>query len=379
MAAPPSSASHPATDTVNSPQPSTSTGANSSKPFRPSAAGAPSLRSPMFSPQHLIGKPVNPSVPATPHAVLYPVGGAAHRGFPLRPAVGLRNSDQLVTVANHAGYLRSSSPMAVMNFAAAMAAASQSRPYVYSGSEHAMAAAVAASAHGMRPPAPQIQQQGHHFVAPRPAAQEGPLRANVAYAVGAVDLFLYGSREKHLNCSTNPSFSPSYSRLEFFLRLVASVPVMPISTEQNDAKEREKSVEDAFVMVRGRKVRLLDSGSDSLYALGRSWIRNGLTQETHSSIGDSIKLLPKPLPPSIVEEMLKRKENSKDEENGEDEHGDSVEHLSSQDLLAGHIKRAKRVRARLRRERLLRIERYKQRLSLLLPAPSDAGHAPPGS
>ncbi|KAG0465728.1 hypothetical protein HPP92_019892 [Vanilla planifolia] len=341
MAAPPSSASHPATDTVNSPQPSTSTGANSSKPFRPSAAGAPSLRSPMFSPQHLIGKPVNPSVPATPHAVLYPVGGAAHRGFPLRPAVGLRNSDQLVTVANHAGYLRSSSPMAVMNFAAAMAAASQSRPYVYSGSEHAMAAAVAASAHGMRPPAPQIQQQGHHFVAPRPAAPRG---ASV----------------------------PTHQK-------VASVPVMPISTEQNDAKEREKSVEDAFVMVRGRKVRLLDSGSDSLYALGRSWIRNGLTQETHSSIGDSIKLLPKPLPPSIVEEMLKRKENSKDEENGEDEHGDSVEHLSSQDLLAGHIKRAKRVRARLRRERLLRIERYKQRLSLLLPAPSDAGHAPPGS
>lgn len=93
----------------------------------------------------------------------------------MRSAGGVRAVDQLVTVANPAGYLRSSSPMAVMNFAAAMAAASQARPYAYGGVEHtaAVAAAASAASHGMRPPPQQGQQQTHHFVVPRPGSSRG--------------------------------------------------------------------------------------------------------------------------------------------------------------------------------------------------------------
>lgn len=256
----------------------------------------------------------------------------------MRSAGAVRSVDQLVTVANPAGYLRSSSPMAVMNFAAAMAAASQARPYVYGGVEHtaAAAAAAAAASHGMRPPPPQGQQQAHHFVAPRTGASRG---ASV----------------------------PAHPK-------VTSLPAMPLAPEHSDTKERDKSIDDAFVTIHGRKVRVVDGGSCSLYALCRSWIQSGLTQETHSNVGEGVKLLPKPLPPSIVEEMLNKKVDGKgDDDFQEDEHEDLVDQLSSQELLAGHIRRAKRVRARFRRERLLRIERYKQRLSLLLPAPNDLG------
>ncbi|KAJ8421356.1 LOW QUALITY PROTEIN: hypothetical protein Cgig2_032827 [Carnegiea gigantea] len=44
-----------------------------------------------------------------------------------------------------------------------------------------------------------------------------------------------------------------------------------------------------------------------------------------------------------------------------------IENLSAKELLKRHIKRAKRVRARFREERLQRIARYKSRLALLLP------------
>ncbi|PHT60166.1 hypothetical protein CQW23_02529 [Capsicum baccatum] len=47
--------------------------------------------------------------------------------------------------------------------------------------------------------------------------------------------------------------------------------------------------------------------------------------------------------------------------------GESVEHLSAKELLQRHVKRAKRIRSRLREERLRRIARYKTRLALLLP------------
>lgn len=230
--------------------------------------------------------------------------------------------------------------MAVMNFAAAMAAASQSRPYVFAGVEHtaaavaAAAAAAAPSSHGMRPPPPQAQQQTQHFVVPPPGAARG----------------------------ASASIQPK----------VTSLSVVP---EQIDTKERDKIVDDAFVMIHGRKVKLANGGSDSLYPLCRSWMRNGSTQETHPNVGEGVMLLPKPLPTSIVKEMLNKNIDGGGDEFQEDEQGESVELLSSRELLGGHIRRAKRVRARFRRERLLRIERYKQRLSLLLPAPNDVGQA----
>ncbi|PKA47151.1 hypothetical protein AXF42_Ash017096 [Apostasia shenzhenica] len=172
MAAPSSSAPEPTADTVTPPRPSSSAGGNPSKPFRSNATNTPVIRPPIFPPQPLLGKPLNPSAAPSPsHGVLYPVGATAHRGFNVRSAGGGRSTDQLVSVANPAGYLRSSSPMAVMNFAAAVAAASQARPYVYGGADHAMA--VAALAHGMRPPPPQGQQQSYQSAVPRPGPPRG--------------------------------------------------------------------------------------------------------------------------------------------------------------------------------------------------------------
>ncbi|KAI8571724.1 hypothetical protein RHMOL_Rhmol01G0141800 [Rhododendron molle] len=98
----------------------------------------------------------------------------------------------------------------------------------------------------------------------------------------------------------------------------------------------------------------------SLYALCRSWLRNGYPEEPQPQYVDGVKLLPKPSPSVVVDAPIKK-------EVGEEEEERSVENLSSKDLLQRHVKRAKRVRAQLREERLQRIARYKTRLALLLP------------
>ncbi|RDX87762.1 hypothetical protein CR513_30726, partial [Mucuna pruriens] len=82
---------------------------------------------------------------------------------------------------------------------------------------------------------------------------------------------------------------------------------------------------------------------------------------------DVMKALPKPLPASMVGSYLSNKKEDEKDEDEQEENEQSVEHLSPQDLLKRHIKRAKRVRARLREERLQRITRYRSRLRLLLP------------
>ncbi|XP_016434736.1 uncharacterized protein LOC107761084 isoform X2 [Nicotiana tabacum] len=111
------------------------------------------------------------------------------------------------------------------------------------------------------------------------------------------------------------------------------------------------------------KVRISDNAS--LYALSRSWLRNGLPDETQPQYMDGVRSLPRPLPlaPQDAESPVK-KEGDKEEEK---EDGGSVEHLSPKELLQRHVKRAKRIRSRLREERLRRIARYKTRLALLLP------------
>lgn len=123
------------------------------------------------------------------------------------------------------------------------------------------------------------------------------------------------------------------------------------------------------MVIHDRKVRLSEGNSGSLYALCRSWVRNGLPQESQPTIGDSLKILPKPLPASLVNSHMPKKSEEANEAKNSDKEEDlgSNEHLSARDLLKVHIKHAKKVRAGLRKERLLRIERYKQRLSLLLP------------
>ncbi|XP_028787449.1 uncharacterized protein LOC114743406 [Neltuma alba] len=164
----------------------------------------------------------------------------------------------------------------------------------------------------------------------------------------------------------------------------------------------ERSKEDAFILVRDRKVRITED--PSLYALCRSWLKNGVMKKpsfmprlvaghwrgksgsrsgTHNCVWfarrgflnklqqeDVMKVLPKPLSASVVAGYM---ENNKEDEDGDKQEEEEKinEQLSSQDLLKGHIQRAKKVRARLREERLQRITRYRSRLRLLLPPSVD--------
>ncbi|KAH1051284.1 hypothetical protein AAZX31_08G147200 [Glycine max] len=132
-----------------------------------------------------------------------------------------------------------------------------------------------------------------------------------------------------------------------------------------DTNTREKSREDTYIVVRDRKVRITEDAS--LYALCRSWLRNGINEESQSQQKDLMKALPKPLPASMVASYLSNKKEDEKDEDEKEENEQSVEHLSPQDLLKRHIKRAKKVRACLREERLQRITRYRSRLRLLLP------------
>lgn len=137
-----------------------------------------------------------------------------------------------------------------------------------------------------------------------------------------------------------------------------------------DASARKRSRDDELTVVRDRKVRITEDAS--LYALCRSWLRNGLNDESQPPQHKGVTLaLPKPSPASMMVKCTLN--NKKDDENDKDEQEEdekSVEHLSTQDLLKGHIKRAKRVRAHLREERLKHIARYRSRLRLLVPPPA---------
>jgi hypothetical protein len=101
-------------------------------------------------------------------------------------------------------------------------------------------------------------------------------------------------------------------------------------------------------------------------------LRNGLNDEGQpTQHKGATPALPKPSPATMMDTCTLN--NKKDDENDKDEQeeDENVEHLSTQDLLKGHIKRAKRVRAHLREERLQRIARYRSRLRLLVPLPTS--------
>lgn len=135
----------------------------------------------------------------------------------------------------------------------------------------------------------------------------------------------------------------------------------PASTYDGNGYKDPRDRNDNFMMVRDRKVRV--SSSSSLYAACRSWLRNGFSEETQLHYLDGIKLLPKPSPPPVPDAHSPAEQ----EPHKEEEEEGSVEDLSPSDLLQRHVKRARKVRARLREERLQRIARYKTRLALLLP------------
>ncbi|XP_050386505.1 uncharacterized protein LOC126802837 isoform X2 [Argentina anserina] len=121
--------------------------------------------------------------------------------------------------------------------------------------------------------------------------------------------------------------------------------------------------DDSQFVIQDRKVRITDGAS--LYMLCRSWLRNGTPEESQTQYGDATRSLPKPLPISMASATQEKKEDKKEDNEAKDE--ESLEHVSPEDLLKRHVKRAKKVRARLREERLRRIARYKSRLALLLP------------
>ncbi|XLR36148.1 hypothetical protein HN51_045482 [Arachis hypogaea] len=127
---------------------------------------------------------------------------------------------------------------------------------------------------------------------------------------------------------------------------------------------RERSRDDQYIVVRDRKVRITEDAS--LYALCRSWLRNGVHEENQPQQNDVMRALPKPLPASAVAGYTSNKKEEKDNDEHEEKE-ESVEHLSAPDILKRHIKSAKKVRARLREERLHRISRYRSRLQLLIP------------
>ncbi|XP_021993946.1 uncharacterized protein LOC110890634 isoform X7 [Helianthus annuus] len=141
----------------------------------------------------------------------------------------------------------------------------------------------------------------------------------------------------------------------------ANTKVVGQSSVAFDNSLREKNGDDAFIVIRDRKVQV--SEGTSLYAQCRSWLKNGVTLE--KQYPDGVKSLPKPLPASTVEA---RKE---DDLELEEENPENVDHLSAKELLQLHVNHAKKVRARLRNQRLQRIERYKDRLALLLPGVAD--------
>ncbi|XP_014498903.1 uncharacterized protein LOC106759992 isoform X1 [Vigna radiata var. radiata] len=133
-----------------------------------------------------------------------------------------------------------------------------------------------------------------------------------------------------------------------------------------DSSTREKIREDTYIVVRDRKVRITEDAS--LYALCRSWLRNGVIEESQPQQKDVIKALPKPLPAYMVAGYMSNTKEDEKNEDEQEENEQSFENLSPQDLLKRHIKRAKKVKLRLREERLHRITKYRSRLRLLLPA-----------
>ncbi|XP_021760165.1 uncharacterized protein LOC110724991 isoform X2 [Chenopodium quinoa] len=109
----------------------------------------------------------------------------------------------------------------------------------------------------------------------------------------------------------------------------------------------------------------IDKGTDDTFVTLR---------DRKPQYGDFLKSLPKPLPlplplplPRPLYESSSPKRKDRDDETEADEVEKSVEMSSAEELLTRHVKRAKRVRARLREERSQRIDRYKSRLALLLP------------
>ncbi|XP_074569724.1 uncharacterized protein LOC141826382 isoform X2 [Curcuma longa] len=313
MASPTSSA---ATAAASAAPPAPDPPSSSSHPLpQPRPYASPTLRPPpLFSPQPLLGKPLNPPPPPPPptQSFLY-----QHRAaFPRLPSVR-----------------PSQAAAAVMAFAAAP----QARPFVY-GPADPMVTQMQLPVHHLRPPTAPLSP----LMVPRTVvAPTGPT--------------------KTVRSGAHPKVTPH--------------PSVSSASDDKNFRKRERNREDDTVVINDRKVKLLDGCSSSLYSLCRSWVQNGQPLEIQTNFGDAEKLLPRPLPASMVDsEVNSQHENDTEADDAkEDELSGSIEELPMEDLLQRHVKHAKSVRARMRKERLRRIQRCKQRLALLLPPPSELG------
>ncbi|KAJ4977716.1 hypothetical protein NE237_008496 [Protea cynaroides] len=254
--------------------------------------------------------------PSQHQGILYPVASSSGRAF-IPESFRPQSPDQLVTIANSGG--GGFPPRSLMAFPNHV----QVRPFGFPPAD---------------PPAHAVHVMWPSHL--QPFSESGPRQMGAAVP-GTI---------KSLPAVLNPNVAPFlYSSPDF-----------------NCYKEfRDRCRDDTVVTIHNRKVRISDGAS--LYALCRSWAWNGLPQETQPIFGEGVKLLPRPLPVTAADTHLPKKDEADDEEEEKEEGTDSVEHLSPRELLQRHIKRAKRVRARLREERLQCIARYKQRLALLLP------------
>ncbi|KAJ0987544.1 hypothetical protein J5N97_005900 [Dioscorea zingiberensis] len=275
-------------------------GVNPPRPYPPMfSAGASGV-------EPLIGKPLNPPPPAPPsQGVVFSIP----RGIPFRSRPPI--ADQTVTVAGSAGYVRGAGQTPLVAFASGQGRG----PFMFPTDQMGQRPPPSTAVHVMRPP--HLQPQ---FVVPRQVRTP----ASAAAAAGAPK-------------STPMSGAPPKA---------ASV-----DPEPKNSKEREKSNEDTVVTIHDRKVRLSDGGSDSLYALCRSWVHNGLPQEPQALFGNGMKVLPRPLPAATFEidtDMLRGEGDNEVEDSGKEEHLGTGDHLSADDLLRQHIKRAKRVRVECR-------------------------------
>ncbi|KAG2542274.1 hypothetical protein PVAP13_9NG844800 [Panicum virgatum] len=129
---------------------------------------------------------------------------------------------------------------------------------------------------------------------------------------------------------------------------VTTAPLVAPSSEQGNPKDRERSRENSTILViNDRKVNLLESESGSLYALCRSWVRNGVPHESQPSFGNGEPILPRPLPASVVDSRISDKENNgaADLDSDEEPQKNADGEYNTSDLLKQHVKRAKKIRA----------------------------------
>ncbi|KAK6145674.1 hypothetical protein DH2020_022494 [Rehmannia glutinosa] len=161
---------------------------------------------------------------------------------------------------------------------------------------------------------------------------------------------------------------------------------LPSSSSIPDNDGHKDLRDDTFAFIRDRKVRISEGAS--LYSLCRSWLRNGSTEVTQCYLAlsvpscslillptmrpclirhepqypEAVISLPRPLPAVVDPPDI----GAGDDEEDEEEDEENVEHLSAEELLQRQIKRAKKVRARKKEERHQRIQRYRERIALLL-------------